>query len=738
MNHKTNFKTVKPRRIILIPLLALAIANVGLARLVPAADQPNVLVILSDDQGWADIGYNNPRVYTPNLDRLAAGGATLTQHYVMPQCTPTRLAFFTGRYPGRFGISGLQATTLPLIPPGTLTLANLLKANGYETYLTGKWHMGSDLEQGPNHHGFDYSYGGLSGAVGAYLHLYRAPMREHPNKITWHRNLEYIPGYENGKHVTDLVAEDAIRIIRQKREKPFFLYIPFFAPHTPLDERGQFVFDETQLDPDRPGRWLNEDKIEWFNDPKGIIQQEKDPEKRLFLVVVHHLDHAIGRVIQALEDSGQRENTIIFFSSDNGPQVNWPGGKYPTDLRVTKFNQPLPFRGEKSQVYEGGMRVPAFVNWPGKIKPKKVDSVRHIVDWLPTIASITGCSPEVPEDQPGLDGIDFSQDLLGEAHESSDRDIYALHRPRTDKWSLRYGDWKIVAYTTDEPSINSWTLFHLAEDQREQKDLAKDYPEKVDQLFERFKRQRAKDKLQPNYPFGATKLDPSQQKWFDHYKNGQNAPDPASQLVNQSEEPSLDRGFKSLFNGSDLSGWVARGGDCKFVAKDGSIIGECVPGTPSTYLTTERNDYKDFIFSCNLFWEVDSNSGVQFRSKVKTGENGDEIVFGPQAEMEGFEKGRGWSGGIYGQSCGGYFYPLWLEQHTLARRALKQGEWNRITIEAIGNTVKTWINGVPASQWVDDGTYGHGFFALQIHHGEKGKVRFKDIRVKELKRKQAI
>ena len=120
---------------------------------------------------------------------------------------------------------------------------------------------------------------------------------------------------------------------------PFFLYLAYHAPHTPLDERGEFVDTPTQLDPDNPKRWLNEDKIKWFNDPEGIIQSEPDPEKRLFLAVLYHLDHGIGQVIKALDASGQRDNTLILFTSDNGPQVNWPGNAYPDDLKLTDFNQ---------------------------------------------------------------------------------------------------------------------------------------------------------------------------------------------------------------------------------------------------------------------------------------------------------------------------------------------------------------------------------------------------------------
>ena len=466
-----------------------------------AETRPNILVILTDDQGWGDIGYNNPNVYTPNLDRLAKEGAILTQHYVMPQCTPTRIALFTGRYPGRFGISGLQAANRPVLPHGTMTMARFLKSQGYETYLTGKWHMGSWPEHGPNHHGFDYSYGALAGAVGAYAHQYRSAQQIHVNSITWHRNHEIIPGYENGKHVTDLVTDEAICVIQKEHEKPFFLYLPYFAPHTPLDERGRFVRIPTQLDGDKPGRWLHEDQIEWFNDPEGLIQKEPDPEKRLFLAVLHHLDDAIGRVVAALDESGQRENTVIFFSSDNGPQVNWGGGSYPSDLHLTKYNQPIPFRGAKTDVYEGGMRVPGFVNWPGTITPKTIDSPQHIIDWLPTIAGLIGAEVNVPEGQPGLDGEDFSKWLLTDAAvDESPREIYAIHRTGTDKWSLRYGDWKIVRYGKGEPKLDSWKLFHLASDPEESSNVASANPEKVRELHERFLQQRAKDKRTHAFP----------------------------------------------------------------------------------------------------------------------------------------------------------------------------------------------------------------------------------------------
>ena len=180
--------------------------------------KPNVIVIITDDQGWGDIGYNNPKVYTPHLDALAAESALCTRHYSMPQCTPTRIAAFTGRYPGRFGNAGLTASNEPVFPHGTLNLATFLKANGYQTYLSGKWHMGAAEEHGPHRHGFDSSYGSFAGAVGYYDHRYRARLPEY--EATWHRDGKIIEGYENGRHVTDLVSEEAVRIIKKARKNP--------------------------------------------------------------------------------------------------------------------------------------------------------------------------------------------------------------------------------------------------------------------------------------------------------------------------------------------------------------------------------------------------------------------------------------------------------------------------------------------------------------------------------------
>lgn len=457
----------------------------------PEGDRPNVLVIVTDDQGWGDIGYHNPAVYSPNLDALARSGARFTQHYVMPQCTPTRVALMTGRYPSRFGPQAQQANNAPAFPIGTPTLGTLMQRAGYETNLVGKWHLGTSTDHGPTKFGFDHSYGGLAGALGMYDHRYRKGKFAE----NWHRDDEVIPGWENGVHATDLTAREAVRVIEQERAAPFFLYLAFHTVHTPLDERGRFVDRPTQLDPERPGRWLDEDEIPWFHDPDGLIQREQDPEKRLLLAAVHHLDHAVGEVVKALERTGQRDDTLILFTSDNGPQGSWPGNAYPDDLKLTDFNQPIPMRGKKTDTYEGGVRVPGFAVWPGRIAAAEVREPVHVVDWMPTLAALVGA-----EAVAATDGLDLADLLFGYARPAPrpPRELYWVWSSGSNRRALRYGDWKVVRYGKQEPQRPAdWQLFHLAEDPKEQRDLAAEQPEVLADMHRRYLAQRARDKPNP-------------------------------------------------------------------------------------------------------------------------------------------------------------------------------------------------------------------------------------------------
>lgn len=224
----------------------------------------------------------------------------------------------------------------------------------------------------------------------------------------------------------------------------------------------------------------------------------------------------------------------------------------------------------------------------------------------------------------------------------------------------------------------------------------------------------------------------SQKKFIKQYEKQKGIPKPEEMLINTDPEPDTCCGFTSLYNGKDLSGWTSLGGNCTFEPKGDVIIGTTIPGSPSTYLSTDKADYKDFIFTAELMWEVNGNSGVMIRGQQRPGKD-NVTVFGPQAEMEGYDTGRGrhWSGGIYGQAAGGWLYPLWLEAHKEVRGALKEGEFNRITVQVIGDTYKTWLNGVPAAHWKNS-DYEQGFFSLQVHSGKAGEIHFRNIKVKEL------
>ena len=234
-------------------------------------------------------------------------------------------------------------------------------------------------------------------------------------------------------------------------------------------------------------------------------------------------------------------------------------------------------------------------------------------------------------------------------------------------------------------------------------------------------------------PLFAGELDPgpNQQKWFKHYEKQKNLPVPGEMLINKTDEPNLTgKGFIDLFNGKNLDDWEAIGGTCKFTVQGDSIRGVTVPGSESTYLYTKKADFADFIFTCDLKWEVEGNTGVMFRATRTEGKTGP-TAYGPQMEMEPFSHGRGWSGGIYGQAAGGWFYPVWLAEHAETRKAQIQHGWNRMTIEARGAKVRTWLNGVPVSNWRTD-TFLSGAFGLQIHKGEAGTIYWRNLKVKSL------
>lgn len=229
----------------------------------------------------------------------------------------------------------------------------------------------------------------------------------------------------------------------------------------------------------------------------------------------------------------------------------------------------------------------------------------------------------------------------------------------------------------------------------------------------------------------ANQVSESQKQYVKKYEKQANIPKPADMLLNTDAEPKLTNGFTDLYNGKNLDGWTRKGGAHTFVPKSDMIVGSCVPGEKNAFLCTERTNYSDFIFTVEIKWEADGNSGVMFRARQRDEKDGSVRVYGPQCEMEGINNSRKWSSGIYGEAAGGWIYPLWLNAHEEVRQSLKKDGWNRLTIEAKGDTVKTWLNGYPSAHWKTT-EYKQGFFGLQVHQGQNGIILFRNMKIKEL------
>ncbi|MDB5319410.1 MAG: arylsulfatase family protein [Phycisphaerales bacterium] len=358
------------------------------------APRPNIVFILADDLGWADVGFHGPDIKTPNIDKLAASGVRLEQFYVQSVCSPTRAALLTGRYPMRLGLQ--EGVIRPWadygMPLSERTLPQGLKEAGYETSICGKWHLGFIApEYLPTRRGFDHQYGHYNGAIDYFTH-----MRD--GGYDWHRDDKALRGDEG--YSTALIAAESVRLI-QKRDaaKPLFLYVAFNAVHAPHQVPAKY-------------------KEPYANLPEP---------RRTYAGMVAAMDEAIGTIQAAIDAAGMRGNTLIFFSSDNGGPA--PG-------RVTS-NGPL--RAGKGTLYEGGTRVAACAAWEGKIKAGGiVNEPLHMVDWYPTLLNLAGATLE--QKQP-LDGRD-AWPTIAEGKPSPHAEILLNSRP--DTGAIRMGDWKLV------------------------------------------------------------------------------------------------------------------------------------------------------------------------------------------------------------------------------------------------------------------------------------------------------
>jgi arylsulfatase A len=430
---------------------------------------PNIIFILADDLGYGDPGcFGQERFETPNIDRLASEGMRLTQHYAgSTVCAPSRSALMTGQHTGHTPIRGNRGTPPEgqwPIPDETFTLAKLLKQKGYVTGAFGKWGLGGPGSQGdPVNQGFDVFFGYNCQTL---AHNY------YPRHLWSNREKVILTGNEGsnkGVYAPILIQEKALEFLEENRDRPFFLFYPSIIPHAELfapeeymeKYRGEFL-------PEKSFRGADEGDPRYRNGGYG-----SQPEAHAALAaMVSLLDDQVGELLDRVRKLGLAENTLIIFSSDNGPHLE--GGADP-DF----FNSNGPFKGYKRDLYEGGIRVPTIAWWPGKIDPgTESDQLSAFWDVFPTLAELTG-----QETGGNIDGISFLPTLLGRAGQKQHEYLYWEFHERNGRQAVRKGDWKLVRYDVFDPDKTTTELYNIPADPGEEHNVAADHPEIVDQLM---------------------------------------------------------------------------------------------------------------------------------------------------------------------------------------------------------------------------------------------------------------
>src|SRR5687768_9102544 len=419
-------------------------STAGFALSAPIASRPNILFILADDMGWGDLScYGRPDYQTPNLDRLAKEGVRFTNAYsAAPVCTPTRVGFQTGRYPARLPVGLEEPITqrsqlgervktvgIPLEHP---TVSSLIKAQGYDTALVGKWHLGYLPYFGPLKSGFDEFFGIMSGAVDHFTH----------KDMT--SNLDLFEGevpVEKVGYITDLLTDRAVDYIKRPHKKPFYLSLHHTSPHWPWEGPNDVSVSKTLK--------------------KGYAGFTAGGSLKVYAEMMRSLDRGIGKVLEALRTTGLEKNTLVIFTSDNGGE---------------RFSYNWPFRGEKFDVYEGGVRVPAIVRWPGVTHRGSVSDQPIItMDWTATMIAAAGGEPDANY---ALDGEDLKS-VLGGKKPLYDRTFFwRTYR----QGGMRSGKWKYIRDGKNE------SLFDLSTDEREQADFSGEEPQTLDRLRAKFDR----------------------------------------------------------------------------------------------------------------------------------------------------------------------------------------------------------------------------------------------------------
>ncbi|MHB0999529.1 MAG: sulfatase-like hydrolase/transferase [Armatimonadota bacterium] len=437
--------------------LAVGIGGIGMSGMLDEAEgavgkKPNFIVIYTDDHGYGDLGcYGAKDLLTPNLDKLAKTGVRFTNWYAnAPICSASRAALLTGRYPIRAGIpanvSGRRGADG--LPTDEVTIAKALKQNGYRTAIFGKWHLGSGEKHRPKAHGFDEHYGFLAGCVDYYSHIYYWEQGGGVDPVhdLWHNDGEQ---WENGEYLTELITEKAVKFIKKQNDDPFFIYLPYNAPHYPMHAPQKYLDRFPNLPPDR----------------------------RIMAAMIAAADDGIGEVIKALKSTGKYENTVIFFAGDNGPSEetrNWLDGN--TDPYTGGSTGGL--RGHKGSLFEGGIRVPAMISWPGHFSAGKVcDEIGITMDVFPTIMQIAGV--ELPRNRK-IDGTS----ILTMVTEGAPSPHKLMLWEFLGQVAVREGNWKLIL----DPQQNPMHLSNLSADEDETVDYRAQEPTLVARLTEAAKK----------------------------------------------------------------------------------------------------------------------------------------------------------------------------------------------------------------------------------------------------------
>lgn len=399
-------------------------------------DKPNIIVILADDLGYADVGFHGCRdIPTPNLDRLAAEGVRCTNGYVShPFCSPTRAGMITGRYQQRFGHENNPRydtrDNVAGLPTSQHTVAEVLTAAGYVTGAVGKWHLGAAPQFHPNRRGFQEYFGLIGGGHDYWRCNPPGETREYLIPLQRNQSEECFDEY-----LTDVLTKEAVRFIERHQKERFFLYLAYNAPHTPL-----------QATDERMSR----------------VAAIEDPVRRSYGAMICALDDGVGKVWETLHDLGLTENTLVFFLSDNGG---------PT--KVTHSSN-APLRGEKGSVYEGGIRVPFVVTWKGKL-PSGATYDKPIIG-LDVPATAAALADATFPPAPGIDGVNVMPHLLGE-DAAPPHDALFWRTGGGNSWAVRRGEWKLVKFDR-----NPEELYRLDTDIGESRSVAEAHPEKVKEL----------------------------------------------------------------------------------------------------------------------------------------------------------------------------------------------------------------------------------------------------------------